>query len=392
MPFIRNKHKTGHFTKINDKCLWDKRLPAQAKGLLMYSLSRPDNWQFTLTEWINASPIGEKAIRTILQELETLGYLVRYQQGFKWVYDWYEVPNCSAKSKRSVVKRIFRQRIKQDTFTLIDNACLRDNRLSFHARGLLGYCATRDDDWAFTAAELINSCHNGEKAVEAILRELESLGYLDRIRQNLHGGRFGWSYHFHEIPNSSETIGQETIDRETIGRETIDQETIGQESSTNKINKPIKLKNNKIKKEGNYHVGQPKNAVQTVLDYLNQIVGGSYCPTAFNSNLIKARFNEGFTVDNLKLIIDFKALQWGQNTRMKQYLRPSTLFAPKADEYLNTAKFYKEDPDEEIINTASFIQSGKSGNVPRNKVDAYLQKALAEARGFDGNTYNATVR
>ncbi len=57
--------------------------------------------------------------------------------------------------------------------------------------------------------------------------------------------------------------------------------------------------------------------------------------------LIRARWNEGYTVDNFKTVINNKTSQWlgkfdRDNKPLDKYLRPSTLFAQKHfDNYLN---------------------------------------------------------
>ena len=51
--------------------------------------------------------------------------------------------------------------------------------------------------------------------------------------------------------------------------------------------------------------------------------------------MIKARFKEGYKLDDFKTVIDNKAFEW-QHTDMWQFMRPSTLFSPSHfDDYLN---------------------------------------------------------
>lgn len=54
--------------------------------------------------------------------------------------------------------------------------------------------------------------------------------------------------------------------------------------------------------------------------------------------LIRARENEGFGLDDFFTVIDFKCSQWASDEKMLQYLRPSTLFSPKFEGYLQAAK------------------------------------------------------
>lgn len=83
---------------------------------------------------------------------------------------------------------------------------------------------------------------------------------------------------------------------------------------------------------------QPKepDPTEEVVDYLNQRAGTHYkATTASTRKLIKARLKEGFTVDEIKLVIDKKCADWLNNKDMSQYLRPETLFGPKFESYLN---------------------------------------------------------
>lgn len=76
--------------------------------------------------------------------------------------------------------------------------------------------------------------------------------------------------------------------------------------------------------------------IEEVVDYLNLRAGTKYKPTTANTRkLVKARLKEGFTVEDMKLVIDKKCAGWLNNPEMAQYLRPDTLFGNKFESYLN---------------------------------------------------------
>lgn len=76
---------------------------------------------------------------------------------------------------------------------------------------------------------------------------------------------------------------------------------------------------------------------EEVIDHLNQRAGTHYKATTANTRkLVKARLKEGFTVDEIKLVIDKKCADWGNNPAMVEYLRPETLFGNKFEGYLNS--------------------------------------------------------
>lgn len=70
--------------------------------------------------------------------------------------------------------------------------------------------------------------------------------------------------------------------------------------------------------------------------------------TKKTKDLIKARFNEGFTLENFKLVIEYCCKEWKGKTFANgqsgdQYLRPSTLFNNKFDERLQKASKVPEE-------------------------------------------------
>lgn len=73
-----------------------------------------------------------------------------------------------------------------------------------------------------------------------------------------------------------------------------------------------------------------------IIDYLNKKAGTNYRHTTKKTqSLIKARFNEGFTLDEFKTVIDKKVAEWLRDPKMNKYLRPETLFGNKFEGYLN---------------------------------------------------------
>lgn len=80
-----------------------------------------------------------------------------------------------------------------------------------------------------------------------------------------------------------------------------------------------------------------KPDLKAPIEYLNKKANTSFNPkTKSNQCLIKARYNEGRTLEDFKTVIDRKVAQWLTNDKMVQYLRPSTLFrATNFENYLN---------------------------------------------------------
>ncbi len=81
--------------------------------------------------------------------------------------------------------------------------------------------------------------------------------------------------------------------------------------------------NHKQKKKGNLSL-YPK--ASEVIDYLNVRSGKTFRAVDVNLKVIAARLEEGATVEDCKAVIDGKVKQWINDPKMREYLRPATLF------------------------------------------------------------------
>lgn len=76
--------------------------------------------------------------------------------------------------------------------------------------------------------------------------------------------------------------------------------------------------------------------IKTIIDYLNEKTNKHFKATTNKTKaVIKARLNEGFTVDDFKKVIDNKTTEWLNDSKMNKFLRPETLFSNKFEGYLN---------------------------------------------------------
>ena len=77
------------------------------------------------------------------------------------------------------------------------------------------------------------------------------------------------------------------------------------------------------------------NCINIIVEFLNSTCKTRYRTTTKKTiELIVDKLNAGFTVEDFKAVIKNKADDW-LNTEYSRYLRPSTLFGDKFEEYLN---------------------------------------------------------
>ena len=63
-----------------------------------------------------------------------------------------------------------------------------------------------------------------------------------------------------------------------------------------------------------------------VLAYLNQVCGTSFKPVQASIGLIASRLREGASVGEMRRVVDGKHRDWSADAKMRDYLRPKTLF------------------------------------------------------------------
>jgi hypothetical protein len=82
---------------------------------------------------------------------------------------------------------------KEKDFVTVANRPFRDRRMSWEARGLLGFLLTKPDDWEVDTENLVRESPNAKRdKVLSMLKELEVFGHLHRQRVNGEGGQMEW--------------------------------------------------------------------------------------------------------------------------------------------------------------------------------------------------------
>lgn len=89
-------------------------------------------------------------------------------------------------------------------------------------------------------------------------------------------------------------------------------------------------------KEEEEYKEEDKIPYDEIINYLNHVADKNYrTSTRKTKDLIKARWNESFTIDDFKKVIDIKNTEWKNDKNMQKFIRPETLFGTKFEGYLN---------------------------------------------------------
>ena len=96
-----------------------------------------------------------------------------------------------------------------------------------------------------------------------------------------------------------------------------------------------KVRLGKVRLGKNNTLSSKHDFADEIIQYLNMRTGAKYkSSTSKTKQLINARVNEGFTLDDFKTVIDKKCVEWS-GTEFEKFLRPNTLFGNKFESYLN---------------------------------------------------------
>lgn len=199
---------------------------------------------------------------------------------------------------------------------------VEDETLSWKAKGLMSYLFSKPDDWKIYQSQLEKISTDGRISVRSIINELIEKGYMTRIPSRKDNGDFnGYEYTLHEKPRCT---FHDSANHGSAKRDVAKPATTNNNSTNND------LTNNNSNRVDHF-------TYKEIIEYLNRYTGKKFNFRAkANQELIKARFNEGYSKEDFLKVIDNKVAEWINVDSMKNYLQPSTLFRKSNfDKYLN---------------------------------------------------------
>ena len=92
---------------------------------------------------------------------------------------------------------------KSNPYVMLNKTCLRDEKLSWKAKGLHSYLLSLPDDWQIYIEDLKNRSKDGRDSTASAVNELMKKGYIKRTpAKDEKTGRFkgGYDYEVYEMP------------------------------------------------------------------------------------------------------------------------------------------------------------------------------------------------
>ena len=94
------------------------------------------------------------------------------------------------------------------------------------------------------------------------------------------------------------------------------------------------------------YIDNPLIPFDEIVHALNEAAGTRYrSSSAKTRRLIHARGAEGYRLPDFLAVIDTMAAEWADDPKMAKYLRPSTLFSPKFEDYVNRSPRTRKEAD-----------------------------------------------
>jgi hypothetical protein len=111
-------------------------------------------------------------------------------------------------------------RVRKDrNYISMHRGVFNDARLTWAARGLMGYLLSKGDNWELRVYDLTRQSPAGRDAVYSILKNLHQCGYVRQERQRDRNGRFTWITEIYEVAQEFDT-GEELSPPDAGGQET----------------------------------------------------------------------------------------------------------------------------------------------------------------------------
>ena len=136
---------------------------------------------------------------------------------------------------------------KNKNYSVVNNTGLRDERLSWKAKGILAYILTLPDDWVFYREELATHAKDGLDSLRSGMKELKEHGYLQRIPiRNDNNKIVSWETVIHEVPQVEPLVGFPPMEEPPVENPPVENPPVGNPTllntnipSTNKLNTNI---------------------------------------------------------------------------------------------------------------------------------------------------------
>lgn len=177
------------------------------------------------------------------------------------------------------------------------------------------------------------------------LKNMVEQGVLEHTTVKM-GGTFSmyrFGKKFTELLTEKERVGGTEINPIGYGNKSVGGTEINPDQNNNLLKEKKSTKKESVEQSSTI----PYNEI---ISYLNTKAGTNFRSTSNdNQKHIRARWNDGFRLEDFYKVIDVKVSEWKNDKKMAPFLRPSTLFGTKFEGYLQQANIYQNNHKNEAV-------------------------------------------
>jgi len=224
---------------------------------------------------------------------------------------------------------------KTKDYTVMSNYHFKEKEMTLKAKGLLSQMLSLPDSWDYSIAGLVAINKENESSIKSTLNELKKFGYLKVTKlmpNETKTGRIEYLYDIYEKPYPIQEAEKQETEKQELENQPLENQPLENQRQYNNITK--ELNTNEL--TTNELIIKENIPYQEIVSHLNSMAGTNYRASSKKTReLIRARINEGYTLQDFQLVIDKKVREWINDNKMKGYIRPETLFGTKFEGYLN---------------------------------------------------------
>ena len=231
------------------------------------------------------------------------------------------------------MSNLFKSQNRLNNFTIVDNKYIVNSGLSLQAIGLYTFMCSKPEMWTFSYAGLGSQLNESVKTLKKIVKELVLAHAIVRVRTTM-TTKEGHKYPSYDwIINPNENDVALALQEDPVlsllkngGTQNGGTQNGGTQNGGTQNGGDIVITNPSNKEESK------KEISKEVVDYFNSKLGTKY---KYNNKFVQEQISNGYSAKQMIKVIDKKYDDW-YGEYNEQYLRPSTLFGDKFEEYLNT--------------------------------------------------------
>ena len=193
------------------------------------------------------------------------------------------------------------------------NDLLNNNLISFKAKGLYAYIQSKPDDWDFSVEKISFQSKESAEAITTGLRELETFGYLHRVRFQNHFGHWEIEYILQSTPSDKyQCLENPCMENPYTGNDS----------------------NNSKKESSKKENSNQEDSFAIFIEILNIQTNKNYKGCSKSKKQFLARVKEGRTINDFKLAAENSVKDPYHKENNFRYLTPEFLTrADKLDKF-----------------------------------------------------------